>query len=120
MEILYKEHGVREFVVGRYGRFDRCSANAVREVKHKHEDILLVMLLPYHPAQRFFDLPDGFDDSFYPFEMERIPGKAAIVRANRYMIDHSDFVVAYAKYTGSNTIKYLDYARRRAERKKRL
>ena len=83
--------GVTEFVVGRYGQFDFLAAKAVKKLKERYPNILLTYLRPYHPADRPEETPKGFDGSFYPPGMDRVPKRLAIVRANRYMVDHSDF-----------------------------
>ena len=80
------EYGVTEFIVGNYGGFDRMAAKAVIEAKTRHPQITLTMLLPYHPAERPIDLPLGFDGSFYPPNMEKVPRRFAISKANRYML----------------------------------
>lgn len=46
------EYGVTEFIVGGYGGFDRLAASAVIRAKRQHPQITLVLLLPYHPAER--------------------------------------------------------------------
>ena len=46
------------------------------------------MLIPYHPAERPVETPPGFDGTFYPPGIESVPRRYAIVRANRYMVDH--------------------------------
>jgi hypothetical protein len=61
-------------------------------------------------------LPAGFDGSFYPPGMETVPKRAAIVRANRYMVDHSDFLIAYAWHPASNARDLVEYAQRREQR----
>ena len=77
---------VTEFVVGNYGGFDRLAAKALVEAKKRHPQIVVSMLIPYHPAERSVDIPSGFDNSFYPPGMENVPRRLAIVRANRYMV----------------------------------
>ena len=42
--------------------------------------------------------------------MERVPKRAAIVRANRYMADHCDFLIAYAWRPASIARELVDYA----------
>ena len=108
------EYGVTEFVVGRYGGFDRLAARAVQAAKKCHKNIRLILLLPYHPAQRPVSLPEGFDDTWYPLGMEQVPYKAAIVRANRYLVDHADFLIAGVWHSASNAGALLAYGRRRA------
>ena len=75
------EYGVTEFVVGHYGNFDRLAARAVLKAKEHHPQVTLFLLLPYHPADRPIPAPEGFDGTFYPPGMERVPKRAAIVRA---------------------------------------
>lgn len=113
------EYGVTDFIVGHYGGFDRIAAKAVTAAKERHPEITLSMLIPYHPAEQPMELPSGFDNTFYPPGMEKVPRRLAIVRANRYMIDHADYLIAYAWHPASNTWNLLEYARKR-ERKNLL
>ena len=55
-----------------------------------------------HPEERPIPTPDGFDRTFYPPGMESVPRKVAIVRANRYVVDHVDYLIAYAWHPASN------------------
>lgn len=110
------EYGVNSFVVGHYGRFDALAGQAVIEAKKRHPGVLLFMLLPYHPYDRPTTPPEGYDNTFYPFGMERVPKRAAIPKANRYMVDHSDFLIAYVWHTASNSRKILDAALNRQAR----
>ena len=104
------EYGVTEFIVGNYGGFDRMAAKAVIEAKTRHPQITLTLLLPYHPAERSIDLPPGFDNSFYPPGMEKVPRRFAISKANRYMIDHTDYLLAYAWHPASNSRNLVERA----------
>lgn len=106
---------VGEFVVGHYGNLDALAATAVKEVKRHYSDLRLTLLLPYHPGERIIELPDGFDGSFYP-PMERVPKRLAIVRANRWMVDHSDHLIAYTWHPASHARNLAEYAQKRAER----
>ena len=107
------EYGVMEFIVGNYGGFDHMAAKAVIEAKVRHPEIMLSMLLPYHPAERPVELPRGFDSSFYPPGMETVPRRFAIVRANQYMVDHVDYLIAYAWHPASNARDLTEYAQKR-------
>ena len=107
------EYGVTEFVVGRYGGFDRLAAHAVIQLKEKYPYIMLSLLIPYHPAEKPIDIPPGFDNTFYPPGMEKVPRKLAIVRANRYMVDHVDYLIAYTWHPASNARDLVEYAKRR-------
>ena len=88
--------GVTEFVVGHYGAFDRMAARAVREAKRQYPEIRLI-LLPYYETSTSKYGTD-FDGIIFPEGQETIPKRAAIIRANQYMIDHCDFLIMYARH----------------------
>lgn len=106
-------YDVKEFIVGQYGEFDRLAAQAVKAAKESYPEVTLTLLVPYHPQERAILMPDGFDSTLYPSGMEKAPRKIAIVRANRYMVDHADYLIAYAWHSASNAMKLLEYARYR-------
>ena len=106
------EYGVTDFVVGQYGRFDALAAKCVKAAKKRHPEVTLTLLLPYHPYDRPIPTPPGFDGTFYPLGMETVPKRAAIIRANRYMVDHSDYLIAYVWHPASNARDLVEYARR--------
>ena len=106
------EYGVTEFVVGGYGGFDHLAAKAVISLKKQYPQITLFLLIPYHPAERPIETPPGFDNTYYPPDMEKVPRKLAIVRANRYMVDHVDYLIAYAWHPASNALDLVEHARK--------
>ena len=110
------EYGVTDFVVGRYGRFDNLAAQCVKAAKKRHPEVTLTLLLPYHPYDRPTPTPSGFDATFYPPGMETVPKRLAIVQANRYMVDHSQFLIAYAWHPASNARNLVEYAMKRENR----
>jgi len=107
------EYGVTEFLVGNHGLFDSFAAKALADAKKRHPEVTLTLLLAYHPGERPVELPERFDGSLYPPDMEKVPKRLAIVRANRYAVDISNFMIAYAWEPGSNTVKLVEYARER-------
>lgn len=109
------EYGVREFTVGKYGHFDYLAAAAVQRARERYSDVQLIYLRPYHPTEWSIETPKGFDNSFYPPGMEYVPKPLAIIRANRYMVDNSDYLIAYAWHPG-NAREVLKHAQAR-ERK---
>ena len=103
------EYGVSEFVVGQYGNFDRLVIRALSQAKRAHPDITLMLMTPYYPVNRNVDLPEAFDALFYPPDLETVPKRLAIVRANRYMVERSDFLIAYVRHPASNARELLEY-----------
>ena len=96
--------------------FDRLAARAVSRAKKRHPTVELILLLPYHPAERPVEKPEAFDATYYPSGMERTPRRFAIPRANRYMIDHVDYLIAYVWHPASNARNYLEYADKKARK----
>lgn len=115
VERYIAELGVTEFIVGHYGGFDRLAAKAVIAAKQRHPNISLLLLLPYHPTKQSIEIPVSFDNTYYPPGMEKVPRRLAIVRTNRYVVDHVDYLIAYAWHPASNArelVKYADIRRR--------
>ena len=105
------EYGVTDFVVGRYGNFDRLTARAVMEAKQRRSDVTLTLLMPYYRADAD-PLPEGFDGSLFPDGLETIPKRAAILRANQYMIHHCDYLIAYDAGHIGNTRRLVAEAKK--------
>lgn len=114
---LIVEENVRYFYVGVYGGFDRIAAAAVKHAKQKYPDITLMLVLPYHPAERAVPKLDGFDGTYHPEGLENTPRRYAIVRTNRIMVDTCDWLVCYVRHGASNSRNLLEYAQRRANKR---
>ena len=111
------EYDVTEFVVGKYGHFDTLAAKCVKAAKKRHPEVTLTLLLPYHPYDHPTPTPAGFDGTFYPPGMETVPKRAAIVRANRYMVEHSEYLIAYVWHPASNARELVEYAQKWEKRR---
>ena len=110
------EYGVTEFLVGHYGRFDQMAKGAVLSAKEDFPQIKLTLLTPYYSPQNPGEMLPGFDSILYPPGMERVPKRLAIVRANRYAVDCSRYLIAYISHPASNARNVLEYARQRERR----
>lgn len=108
------EYGVTTFTVGRYGQFDNMVKEVLREAKKRHPYIKLYLLAPYALDQSI-EAPQYFDGTTYPEGLENVPKRYAIVQANRYMIQRSDYLISYCHHIG-NTRNIVEYAQRREKR----
>ena len=113
IERLIAEENVRYFYVGGYGGFDRIAAAATKRAKQKYPDITLMLVLPYHPAERAVPALDGFDGTYHPEGLENTPRRYAIVRTNQIMVNTCDWLVCYVRHGVSNSRNLLEYAQRR-------
>lgn len=107
------DYGVRTFIVGAYGGFDSLAAKVLAEAKKEYPELVLLLLIPYHPGERTAKTPTGFDSTYYPPNMEKVPRRFAIVQANRYAADSVDYLIAYVWHPASNARELLEYSRRR-------
>ena len=112
IERLITEEQVSFFYVGRYGGFDSIAATAVKRIKLHHPEITLMLVLPYHPGERPIETPYGFDGTYYPEGLEKVPRRYAIVRANEIMVKQSDWLISYVRHGASNSSRILEYARK--------
>lgn len=109
------DYGVNTFIVGKYGNFDQLAKGVLRESKHKHADIELLLLAPYALIQPV-DTPEGFDGALFPDGLETVPKLLAIVQANKFMVERSEYLIAYCRNPAGNTQKIVDYAKRREKK----
>ena len=116
LDFCYGELGIRRFVVGSRGQFDRTEAPAgLKYLKNKHDDIEIQQLIAYHPAlgcKEQYRFDRLFDSTYYPGSMERTPNAAAIRKANECMVKEADFLICYVTHPG-NTRNLLEYAKGR-------
>ena len=112
IERLITEEQVSFFYVGGYGGFDRIAATAVKRMKLQHPEITLMLVLPYHPGERPIETPNGFDGTYYPEGLEKVPRRYAIVRANEIMAKQSDWLISYVRHGASNSRRILEYAQK--------
>ena len=102
------------FLIGNYGNFDSIAASACLSLKKKYPYITVSLVLPYyrpHLDDCTKERYNKFDYVITP-ELEKAPYKYRIIKANEYMVDQSDTVIAYVKYDGGAATA-LAYARKR-------
>lgn len=102
-------YGVEEFVVGDYGSFDRYARMALLEAKERYPRIALIQLAPYQRTGRSVKLWDGFHGIFCPPIPPDTPKRLYIVKANQYMVEHCDYLIACTWKPG-NSRRIVEYA----------
>lgn len=107
------EYGVTTFTVGHYGDFDILVRGVLREVKERHANIKLYLLAPYALNQKR-DVPERFNGTYYPEGLEKVPFRYAIVKANRLMVETSDYLIAHPGFGNSRTL--VEYAQKREKK----
>lgn len=104
--------GAKEFFLGGYGNFDILAAKTVCELKQKYPNISSVLIIPYIDREYNLDL---YDSTIYP-PLEKVPPRYAISRRNEWMVENSDIVVAFTKYSFGGAATTLNYAKKKKKR----
>ena len=112
---LVEKENVTEFYNGYKGAFDSLCARTVNELKKDYPFIKSYLVRAYMPKEKDSYEEDLykqiFDSTIYP-EIENVPRRLAILKRNEWMIDNSNFLIAYVKYDGG-ALKTLKYGERR-------
>ena len=114
LETLLENETDMTCYVGAMGEFDALCAGAVRSLKQRHKDknITLVMVLPYmqqkiNEYREYYET--AYDEILIPIELAEVHYKQAITARNRWLVDHSDYLIAcvWRDFGGAyNTLKY--------------
>lgn len=115
-EELVRNNGVTTFWVGHYGNFDSLAANSVRKLKEKYATIELDLVLPYvtNSINQYKEMYYKDYDNLIIADMpENTPVKYRILKCNQYMVNCSDFLIAYVNYSFGGAVKTLEYAQKK-------
>ena len=110
VKLHYEAYGVRRFVIGHYGGFDKIGKQALVTVKKELTDMEALVLTPYFPFEKKILMPEGMDGTLFPEGIENAPKRLRIVRANHAMLKSADTVICYVKHFG-NTRNLLEEAK---------
>lgn len=113
IEKLITDNEVDTFYVGTHGSFDRTALSALREIKIKYPTINYYVALVYLPEKK--DKFPLYTDSetVLPDGIEIHPRRFAIRYRNKWMVDQSQYLIAYVKNSFGGASKTLDYATKR-------
>ena len=104
---LIKEHGVRTFYVGNHGNFDRLVARCLRRFAQDDPNIQFYIVLAYLPAPA-----QAIENSLFPEGIEDVHPRYAISWRNRWMLQHSDWVITYVTHSFGGAARYTALAER--------
>lgn len=106
---------VNLFYVGNHGNFDHMVRKQLKEIKQEYPHIDYAVVLAYMPNQKSTSDCKDTPDCIYPEEMENTLSKYAIIKRNKWMIDHSDYVITYVKYTVGGAARFRGLAEKKGK-----
>ena len=113
---LICNHGVETFYIGTQGNFDRIAYAALVELRKRYQDIKIYRVLAYMP--KLSDIAQDrsvLDDTILPEGIEKVHPRYAIVYRNNWMIDHSDYVIAYITHTFGGAYQAVERAKKKGK-----
>lgn len=111
IERLICDQRVDTFYVGTQGSFDRMAYAALAELRQRYSHIKVYRVLAYMPKQSEADSAD----TIVPEGIENAHPRYAIIHRNYWMIDHSDYVIAYVTHTFGGAYQAVERAKRKGK-----
>ena len=113
LERLVKEQGVTVFYTGGMGEFDELFARTIRAMKRDDSRLRLALVIPYltrriNQDKIYYDA--HYDQILLPAALDGVHPKAAIGIRNRWIVDHSDFVIAALHRDFGGAAEAVQYA----------
>lgn len=109
IERLINEKDVNTFYVGTQGNFDRMAYSVLAELRKRYQHIKVYRVLAYMPKLGDTDTYD----TIVPEGIETTYPRYAIIKRNKWMIDHSDYVIAYVTHTFGGAYQAVVRAKRK-------
>ena len=110
---LITNHEINSFLVGNQGSFDSMVLRALRKLKHEHPHISYNVVLAYMPTEKQEYDPYEFGETMIPEGLETVHPRYAISWRNKWMVNESEYVVAYVKHSWGGAAKYLEIAQKK-------
>jgi len=107
---LVTDHDVNMFYVGNQGQFDVIVRSVLRELKEEYPQINYAVALAYMPGKK--TEYDDYSDTMLPEGIESVHPHYAISWRNNWMLQQSDYVVAYITHSWGGAAKYAARAKR--------
>lgn len=105
---LIENKSVDTFYMGNQGGFDSMVRHTLKKLKQKYPHINYAVVLAYMPGKK--EKYEDYSDTIYPDGLENVPPKFAIDRRNRWLIDNSDYIVAYISRSYGGAAKFYELA----------
>ena len=108
-----------DMYLGGYGDFDNFAYECCKKYKETHPNISLVFVTPYltvdYQRNHLQYEQKRYDSILYP-EIEDKPKRYAIIYRNKYMVEKSDYVIAYVSHDWGGAYTTYKYAKRKGKK----
>lgn len=111
---LILNENVDMFYVGNHGHFDSMVRSILRELQMAYPQIGYAVVLAYMPGKSAEG--EDYSDTMLPEGIERVPKRFAISWRNNWMLEHSDYVVAYVTHSWGGAVQFVEKAEKRGQK----
>lgn len=115
-EELITKNYVTEFLLGNYGRFDKIAASVLQQLKTVYPHIVITLVIPYLTSE-INEFKEQYYNKYDNIVMAGIPASTPhrfrIIKCNEYMVNESDYLIAYVTNSFGGAAKTLDHAKRK-------
>ena len=114
IEWLICDQQVDTFYVGIQGSFDRMAYSALKKLRSKYSYIKVYRVLAYMPRNDAVSNDEAqSEDTILPEGIERVHPRYAIVWRNNWMIDRSEYVIAYITHPTGGAYRAVERAKKK-------
>lgn len=113
IEKMIVENKVDAFYVGNHGNFDRMALSSLREMRKEYPQISYYVALAYLPQKKEEVSLYADNEIVLPDGIENHPRRFAISYRNKWMVEKSEYLIAYVKNSFGGSSKTMDYASKR-------
>ena len=105
---LITSYGIDMFYVGHQGGFDRLVRSVLCEITQEYPQVRYAVVLAYMPSEH--SVLGDTSDTMLPEGIELVHPRYAISWRNNWMLQKSDFVVAYVAHSWGGAAQYVQKA----------
>ena len=107
VDMIVHSH-VDMFYVGNHGYYDAMVRSLLRELQTAYPQIGYAVVLAYLPGKNTEN--EDFSDTMLPEGIENTPRRFAISWRNKWMVNHSGYVIAYVTHDWGGAWQFTAYA----------
>lgn len=104
---LITKYNVSNFYVGNNGNFDSIVISLLKEIVNEYPDVSFNIVIAYLPKELESKQEKN---TLYPFGIESVPKRYCISWRNKWLIDHSQFVICYVTHITGGAAKLMEIA----------
>ena len=112
---LIENKNVTLFYVGNNGNFDNLVRKNLKMLKNEYPEIDYAVVLSALPVKKKIYPEEDYSDTIFPDILEKTPPKYAISKRNLWMINESDYVVAYVEHTIGGAAQFMETAMKKGK-----